>query len=186
MLDSIICFSIIFFYVRKKKDANRVAAEGFQDAYLTINSAVIQWLEKMTTAEDSRPFRLHIAGHSLGGALATLAAVDLRQRGWQVAAVVTFGSPKVGQRQFRELYQQLQLSKCTARFVNQADPVPYAPALLPSCWDFEHVVDKYVLGLREQGEWLSGNSHLMEGTVKSYLHTLQRSRAMIATYNTAF
>ena len=154
---------------------NRVAAEGFQDAYLTVNSAVIQWLKKMATSNESRPFRLHIAGHSLGGALATLAAVDLMQRGWQVAAVVTFGSPKVGQRQFRELYQQLQLSKCTVRFVNQADLVPCAPpCALPFPWDFHHVVDKYVLGLREQGELPSPiSSHSMEGSAKSYLHTLQ-------------
>ena len=145
---------------------NRVAAEGFQDAYLTVSSAVIQWLEKMTTSKDSSFFRLHIAGHSLGGALATLAAVDLSQRGWQVAAVVTFGSPKVGQRQFRELHQQLQLSECTARFVNQADPVPRVP---PACWDFEHVVKEYVLAWG----WLSPSSHSMEGSAKSYLHTLQ-------------
>ena len=149
---------------------NCVAAEGFQDAYLTVNSAVVQWLQKMATSKDSRTFRLHIAGHSLGGGLATLAAVDLTQRGWQVAAVVTFGSPKVGQRQFRELYQQLQMGKCTVRFVNRADPVPWVP---PSSWDFKHVVDKYVLGLGEQGEWLSPSSHSMEGSAKSYLHTLQ-------------
>ena len=146
---------------------NRIAAEGFQDAYLTVNSAVIQWLEKMATAKDYRSFRLHIAGHSLGGALATIAAVDLMQRGWQVAGVVTFGSPKVGQSQFRELYEQLQLSKCTVRFVNQADPVPWVP---PSNWDFEHVVVDFALGL---GKWPSVNSHLMEGSAKSYLHTLQ-------------
>ena len=146
---------------------NRVAAEGFQDAYLTVNSAVIQWLEKMATSKDSCPSRLHIAGHSLGGALATLAAVDLTHRGWQVVAVVTFGSPKVGQRQFRELYEQLQLSKCTVRFVNQADPVPWVP---PSNWDFEHVVEDFALG---SGKWPSGKSHLMEGSAKSYLHTLQ-------------
>eukprot|EP00438_Fugacium_kawagutii_P012235 Skav216851 [mRNA] locus=scaffold1042:23138:30668:+ [translate_table: standard] len=111
---------------------------------------------------------LRIAGHSLGGALATLAAVDLTQRGWEVEGVVTFGSPKVGRESFKSLYQELGLHHRTVRFANQCDPVPWVP---PTSWGFKHVVEEHSLGLLSQIP--SIHAHAIEGSSKSYYHTLQ-------------
>ena len=45
------------------------------------------------------------AGHSLGGALATLAAYDVVKRfPWGSAQVYTVGAPRVGNRAFRREY----------------------------------------------------------------------------------
>ena len=139
--------------------------EGFQDAYLAVNLAVISWLEN-TAGNEPLLRLLRIAGHSLGAALATLFAVDIKQRGWQIEGVVTFGSPRVGQRGFKSLYQALGLHHCTVRFANDYDPVPWVPI---SSLGFEHVVEGYALGSQAP----SGNPHSMTGSSTSYLHTLQ-------------
>lgn len=40
-------------------------------------------------------YKLHLVGHSLGGAVAALAALDLQARGWE-PTITTFGEPRVG------------------------------------------------------------------------------------------
>ncbi|CAE7873299.1 unnamed protein product, partial [Symbiodinium necroappetens] len=57
-------------------------------------------------------------------ALATLAAYDLAMRGYSVECV-TFGSPRVGDEDFKEAYAGKV--KRTARFINKFDPVPRLP-----------------------------------------------------------
>jgi pimeloyl-ACP methyl ester carboxylesterase len=49
--------------------------------------------------------RLWVTGHSMGGALATLIAARLMQESIPVAAVYTFGSPRVGDAAFASAYQ---------------------------------------------------------------------------------
>jgi triacylglycerol lipase len=66
--------------------------------------------------------RVWVAGHSLGGALATLAAVRLLSAGYAVPAVYTFGSPRVGDLDFFHGYQAL-----TYRVVNNDDIVTHVP-----------------------------------------------------------
>ena len=54
-----------------------------------------------------RPCRtrpLWLTGHSLGAAMATLASVRLTHEGYKVRAVYTYGSPRAGDRLFRDSY----------------------------------------------------------------------------------
>jgi len=141
--------------------------EGFQNAYLAVRSPLLKWLSEQSAA--SRP-KVRFAGHSLGGALSTLAAVDIKRAGWPVVAVITFGSPKVGGASFAQIYQRLGLGQCTARYVNDADPVPMVPR---SANGFEHVVahrslsdKKAILGLP------AISAHSMIGNPLSYFQTL--------------
>ena len=128
-----------------------------------LSSSLISWLEK---SAGDKPL-VRIAGHSLGAALATyLFAVDIKQRGWQIDGVVTFGSPRVGQSGFKSLYQDLGLHHLTVRFANNYDPVLCVSA---ESSGFEHVVEVYTLGL----EVPTGTPHLMTGSSMSYRHTLQ-------------
>ena len=78
----------------------------------------------------SRARPLWVTGHSLGGAMATLASVRLTSEGYKVRAVYTYGSPRVGDRLFRDSY-----SLANYRFVNDNDLVPH----LPFRWCYKHV-----------------------------------------------
>lgn len=69
--------------------------------------------------------KIWITGHSLGGALATLAAA--RAHEWlDIAGVYTFGQPLVGNRRFAKLFNR-RFRDRFHRFVNDADIVPKVP-----------------------------------------------------------
>ncbi len=69
-----------------------------------------------------------VAGHSLGGALASLAALRLAMGGTTVDAVDTYGQPRTGHADFRRLYDGM-LAGVTYRFVNHIDLVTRVPLL---------------------------------------------------------
>lgn len=77
--------------------------------------------DRLVTAES-----VTLAGHSLGGAIATLAADLLTDMGVPVDEVYTFGSPRVGNFSFAQRYNE-DLGDVTYRFVNARDPVPWLP-----------------------------------------------------------
>jgi len=72
--------------------------------------------------------RIWFAGHSLGGGLATLAAMRWAcTYGVQhIGGIYTFGAPKCGNEQFKILYEA-ELAHRTFRFVNDRDIVPLLP-----------------------------------------------------------
>ena len=84
---------------------------------------------------------LYLTGHSLGGALASLAALFLHREGLPVAAVYTFGSPRVGNREWRVIYSEA-LGECSYRVIAEGDLVPYLPGLLDG---FRHVGQEIML-----------------------------------------
>lgn len=67
-----------------------------------------------------------IIGHSLGGAIATHTLVDFIKNGINVDFFYTFGSPRVGDDQFR-FYVKNLYPGFKARVVNKHDPVPHLP-----------------------------------------------------------
>ena len=74
---------------------------GFYTAWadLKARSNIIQTLA--AAVREYPDYRILVGGHSLGGALATIASIDLQlsNPGWNVE-VVTFGSPRVGDQAF--------------------------------------------------------------------------------------
>ena len=66
--------------------------------------------------------QLWLTGHSLGGALASLAAYRLQRAGVPVAGVMTFGSPRVLDASFAQSYQVDHY-----RFEHRNDVVPFLP-----------------------------------------------------------
>jgi hypothetical protein len=81
-------------------------------------------------AKENTP--LIICGHSLGGALATLAAMTFDPV--NVLEVVTFGCPRVGDAAFAAAYAPLVPQ--TTRLVFRDDPIPLLP--FPQ-WGYRHV-----------------------------------------------
>jgi hypothetical protein len=92
---------------------------GFHNQYNelrnTIHSVIIQY----------KYLPIHITGHSLGGALACLCAMDLKLNFGCDVSVVTFGSPRVGNKAFVEKYNTV--IKNSFRVKNYGDPITHFP-----------------------------------------------------------
>ena len=95
---------------------------GFYRAYAQVRSRV----RSQVAAHVADGQTLWIAGHSLGGALATLAAIDLCEQGRTVHGVYTYGQPHVGDASFRDHYNK-QLRGRHYRIANVNDLVPNLP-----------------------------------------------------------
>jgi predicted lipase len=97
---------------------------GFFQAYWPIRERLFATVETLLKA---KPRPVYITGHSLGGALATMATAELanhpqRELRDRIAACYTFGSPRVGDRSFDE-YVKVPLYRVT----NGIDIVPAVP-----------------------------------------------------------
>lgn len=109
--------------------------KGFAEAYIAIRDELKKALRENIKKDDE----VLITGHSLGGALATIAALDFKRslKFKNELAVYTFGSPKIGNNNFVKVYNKKV--KNSFRIVNDEDIVPQAPP-----GRFDHV-DTYVL-----------------------------------------
>jgi pimeloyl-ACP methyl ester carboxylesterase len=95
---------------------------------------------------------LYIAGHSLGGALATLAAYKLAHEGYQVRGLYTFAAPRSGDREYADWGAGL-LEGRHFRFINDRDLVPRYPPRAESIPWFEQILN---LGLASRlQDWLA-------------------------------
>lgn len=93
--------------------------EGFADAWISVFDEVKNWAARMRGRDPE--FRLRITGHSLGGALATVAALDLAPHSDKIT-LVTFGAPRCMHRS-TPLHNQIN----AYRVVNNNDIVPRVP-----------------------------------------------------------
>lgn len=83
---------------------------------------------------------LYFTGHSLGGALATLAAYKalFYQSSVELTALYTFGSPRTVQRPLAEAIDR-ELSGKLYRVVNSIDVIPRLPPRIPVILNFHHI-----------------------------------------------
>ncbi|KAK2601684.1 hypothetical protein QQS21_004759 [Conoideocrella luteorostrata] len=118
---------------------NCLVHRGFWDAFVTTQGKV---MEGVTMAyrkiqqyhkNPTPSYSLHVVGHSLGGAVATLAGVDLRNRGL-ITDIITFGSPRVGNTYFSK-YASRTGRGIMRRITSKHDIVASLP---PRIWDFRH------------------------------------------------
>lgn len=110
---------------------------GFLKAYRSVREQVFEEvnnkIREMELPADQK-IPVFVTGHSLGGGLATLCALDLAMNPQKMnkQAVETimynFGGPRVGTRRFVKRYLKL-VPNCW-RIVNDGDPVPYVPPRL--------------------------------------------------------
>lgn len=119
---------------------------GFGTAWARLRHDLAGWLDRAS------PEAVVLAGHSLGGALATLAAASLGRAGRWVEAVITIGAPRVGRPAFAAAYAAQTtgpdadpLGAVTWRVVNPGDAVPAVP---PTSLGFEHVGEEVPFGSR--------------------------------------
>jgi triacylglycerol lipase len=100
--------------------------EGFIQTYRQVRETILDFFSK-----NGKNKKLRVAGHSLGGALATLAVPDLKKNTkLKITGVYTFGSPRVGDDAFVRAYNRA-FGKRTFRLVNTSDIVPSLPLPIP-------------------------------------------------------
>ncbi|CAK7263592.1 hypothetical protein SEPCBS57363_000638 [Sporothrix epigloea] len=87
-----------------------------------------------STSDPAVPYRVHLLGHSLGGALAALAALEMKAvLGWNDVVVTTFGEPRVGNGRLATYLESvfgLRDNSTAARYrrvTHKDDPVPLLP-----------------------------------------------------------
>lgn len=130
------------------------AHHGFRDALETVWEKIRAQLLKLEG-------KVFLTGHSLGGALATLAACrmlnDDELKG-RVAALYTFGSPRVGTEGFEQNFEKDGKTLFHARVVNGDDLVAQVPPAF-SIWPFPrycHVGTRF--GIKEGGQIEQGKN----------------------------
>mmetsp|Transcript_10795 Transcript_10795/g.44970 ORF Transcript_10795/g.44970 Transcript_10795/m.44970 type:complete len:686 (-) Transcript_10795:74-2131(-) len=107
---------------------------GFLRAYQSVRDSLLETISFLTDNGSSK-YHLFVTGHSLGGALATLAAADMAVLYPELRLTMyNYGSPKVGNHAFVSLYNRLV--RDSARIVNASDFVARMPR---QDWNFGHV-----------------------------------------------
>ena len=103
---------------------------GFSNYY---NSVKLQMLTKVSALSHAHPnATVIVTGHSLGGAQATLAAVDLTKAGY-ATDLITYGSPRVGNKQFSE-YADKTLTGLNLRVTYKDDIATVTPPQSIGYW----------------------------------------------------
>jgi triacylglycerol lipase len=98
---------------------------GFAAALNVVRNDLLQAVDALAKPGDS----IWITGHSLGGALALLAAAVLRfEAKLEIAGLYTYGQPRVGDAEFCKALDQA-LDGRFFRYVNDQDIVPHVPAI---------------------------------------------------------
>lgn len=83
----------------KRCDNKCQVHRGFYEAYSEIESQVEEYILKYNSTYNKS--NLYVTGHSLGGALAYHGAAHLFSLGFNVSAIYTQGSPRVGDELFK-------------------------------------------------------------------------------------
>ncbi|KAI1772836.1 alpha/beta-hydrolase [Hypoxylon cercidicola] len=110
---------------------------GFLTAYNEIAEALLAGVANATAAYPT--YRTIFTGHSLGGAVSTLAAGFIRKQGYAVD-IYTYGSPRVGNEKFVSFVTEQPGSE--NRVTHLDDPVPRLP---PISIGYRHTSPEYWL-----------------------------------------
>ncbi|CAM9427194.1 unnamed protein product [Chrysoparadoxa australica] len=136
---------------------------GFRGAYKSVDQTLTDVVES-ATGGDADGWDIYITGHSLGGALATLCALDFSTKfsGAKIT-MYNYGSPRVGNRAFKQLFDSSVPD--AFRAVNNLDVIarlPRARQAIGDWLEYEHVGRTLLLTPEDGGEragiWVEGES----------------------------
>lgn len=102
---------------------------GFYNAFADLEQEIKDWME-------GKEGSWLIAGHSLGAAMATIAATILNISSDKMS-LITFGSPRVGNDEFFAAFHEKEIS--SKRYVNCCDIVCRIPLDIPLINDYKHI-----------------------------------------------
>lgn len=120
--------------------------------------------------DEKRPTRKTVVtGHSLGAALATLFVMENKEKKkFDINAICTFASPRVGDLDFVRLFDQLSITSW--RIVNQRDIVPKLPPHIPLVLEYSHVDTEYSF----DSSGFAKNNLLCWHSMATYQHWLNK------------
>ncbi|CAI8601910.1 unnamed protein product [Vicia faba] len=114
---------------------------GFLSAYDSVRTRIISLIELAIgyvddNSEFTHKWQIYMTGHSLGGALAILLALELSsnqlaKRGAVSITMYNFGSPRVGNKRFAKVYNKNV--KDSWRIVNHKDIIPTMGRFMSYC-----------------------------------------------------
>jgi hypothetical protein len=97
--------------------------KGFWDSYMALKPQIEAALAGLGAGSGTS---IAITGHSLGAAMAALAAFDLHHAGFQIQTMYTFGEPRVGDSTFASTFESA-LPGVLNRVTHYKDIVPHLP-----------------------------------------------------------
>lgn len=136
-----------------------LAEMGFWDSWANVRDDI---LEQLQTALAQNPgYELVVVGHSLGAAIATLAAADIRGREeeYPFPTLYAYASPRVGN---RALAQYITDQGKNYRFTHADDPVPKLPLL---AMGYVHVSPEYWINAPDNVTVTPGQVEVLHGEV---------------------
>lgn len=144
LLASYDIFQVPYPFVRNGGNTSR----GFTCIYQSTRNKLIRELNTLSTSK-----KLFVTGHNYGGALATLAALDIAvNTRFENPFVYTYGSPRVGDPDFAFRFNQVV--KNSIRIVNIHDSFPtfpaqkYPPPFTEEGLYYQHVKTKYPIAFQ--------------------------------------
>lgn len=144
-------------FVKVKRDGMGYLHNGFVDVWDKLKRQVQIRLNK------SEP--LFIVGHSLGGAVATIAALALHNKGFKIDAIYTFGSPRVGNSEWKKKFNESGIEY--HRIVNGDDIVTSVPKLF-----YYHVGNEVRINKRGFFSWT--HNKILDHKIENYLSNLEK------------
>jgi hypothetical protein len=126
----------------------------FHKGFLTALDEIWEPLFKVVDAAQLKAERpLWVTGHSLGGAIALLAAWRFERQFLKVHQVYTFGAPMIGNAAAAAAFQK-QFPGRIFRCIDPGDPVPKLPTLSLTSNEYSHCLEEIVLGAATTGDAL--------------------------------
>lgn len=116
---------------KKSECTNCTVHAGFMTSWRHTRPHLVPHLDELVKLYPG--YQLSLVGHSLGGAVAALAALDFQARGWK-PQVTTFGEPRIGNDRLTQYLDKAFPSNCQngqsemyRRVTHIDDPVPLLP-----------------------------------------------------------
>jgi len=149
---------------------------GFLKQYNSIKFSIFFTIFRAMSKRET-PQRVIFVGHSLGGALATLAAAGTKALFPQVMVqCTTFGSPRVGNAAFAAYFDAVV--DCSERYVNASDKVPKNPTL-----GYAHVGGEVRIGAQNPGWFVGFFGSVQDHSLDSYETSLKTMYAVFPGSN---
>lgn len=135
------------------------AHSGFIESWNEVQDGVVNAVK---TAQAQFPdFKVVATGHSLGGAIASVATAALRSMGTPVD-LYTYGSPKTGNDAWAKFLSGTDKG-ASFRVVHEHDIVPTLPPSIPFFLPYEHVQPEYLITTGNKVDVTRSNIQIANG-----------------------